>query len=191
MTTPTRRHFLELSAAGALLLSLTAAGLAPRAIAGEPPAEDLQALSPKAFRVLEAVAETVCPGSMPPFPSASQLDLARSVDAYLATLHPADVAELEQALMLLESGAAGLLLGGRPRRFTACSPRARARALARWRESRLTVLRKAYKALRSLCATTYYADRRVYSSVGYPGPPDFGQAAAPVIQPAQPAELWQ
>ena len=31
MPTPTRRNFLELSAAGALLLSLAAAGLAPRA----------------------------------------------------------------------------------------------------------------------------------------------------------------
>jgi hypothetical protein len=182
---PTRRSILGLGLGGAAVLALGGVGLALRPGAGGPAPEGLQALDPDAYRVLEAFAARVCPGSTSGFPSAAEIGLARKVDAHLATMHPADVAELRQALLLLENALAGFLLEGRTTPFTASSPAVQDRALAAWRSHRLGVLRKAYKGLRALCATAYYSDPRVFAAVGYRGPPDFGQRYAPAIQPAQ------
>ncbi|HHO53690.1 MAG TPA: hypothetical protein ENK18_23160 [Deltaproteobacteria bacterium] len=184
MSTPTRRHLLKLGLFGAGLLAVGGVGLGLRPGSRAPVPRTLAALEPDAFRVLAAVADRICPatGLLPP---AAELRLAERVDAHLATLHPDDVAELSRALLLLENALAGLLIGGSTVPFTLRPPEAQDRTLARWRGSRFVVLRSAFKALRTLCVTAYYADPRVGRAIGYPGPPDYGQRSAPALQVPQ------
>ena len=168
---------------GAGVLALGAVGLGVRRGATHPvPA--LQAFDARAFRTLEAVVDRVVPGG-DGFPSPRELGIAAQIDAHVATLHPADQAELQQALHLLENALAGLLLDGRTQPFSVASPEARDRALRAWQSSSIGALRRGFKALRGLCASTYFGNPAVYAAVGYPGPPDFGQAGAPAIQPVQ------
>src|SRR2546426_62775 len=51
--------------------------------------------------------------------------------------------------------------------------------LRAWRDSRLSVRRTGFKALRGLCCAAYYSSIETYPSVGYPGPPEL---TAPIEQ---------
>ncbi|MEO0604514.1 MAG: gluconate 2-dehydrogenase subunit 3 family protein [Myxococcota bacterium] len=187
----TRRNLLRIGVIGGAALVVGGIGLELQSTALLPVPDVLQSFSPRAYRVLTAVADTFCPGDGKAHPSASEVDVPADIDAYVATLHPADAGQLEQVLRLLESPLVGLLVNGRTRPFTQLSPVARQRVLLAWRDHRLTVLRSAYMALRNLVGTTYHANPRVHVAVGYPGPPDYGQADAPAIQPRQPAPAAQ
>lgn len=184
----TRRTLLRGGLIGGAVLAMGGIGLELQSTAPTPVPDTLRALSPRAYRVLTAVADTICPGLGDELPPASAIDVPATADAYVATLHPTDQRQLEQALLLLESPLAGLLLGGRTRPFTRLDPEARAATLASWRAHRLEVLRSAYVAFRNLVGTTYHVHPRVTAAIGYPGPPDYGQSEAPALQPRQPEE---
>lgn len=188
MTGPTRRQLLGAGAFGSAILALGAIGLGVQGGADHP-VPQLAAFDPTAFRTLQSLAARTCPGSLPGFPSAADVNLAEHVDAYAATLHETDQKELNQALWLLENGLAGFLTAGRAGPFTTASAAAQDATLHAWRDSSVGVLRRAYKALTAMCIGTYYALPEVQKATGYPGPPDYGQAEAPAIQPVQVAEV--
>jgi hypothetical protein len=172
-----RRRFLQVGLAGTALLAVGGVGLAWRAGTPRAPSRPLKALSPAGFTVLAAVAEAVCPAP-PGWPSTQELGTAEAVDDLMATLHPDTVAEIEQALGLLESALAGALLDGRVTPFSALPLAARTALLESWRTSRLMLKRQVFKALRGLVASAYFAHPSTWAAVGYPGPPDFRAAAA-------------
>lgn len=184
-----RRSFLGLGLGGAAVLAVAGLGLLPTTMRA--PATPLRVLSPRAFSVLAAVADRICPGGGA-FPPASALQVAEKIDALLAISDPSMGAELGQGLLLLDNALAGLLLDGRPTTFSGASAEAQDATLAAWATSSLALRRKVYKALRGLVAGTYYSDPRVYAAVGYPGPPDFASvidAEAALAPPAPPAEV--
>lgn len=185
MPAPTRRQLIGGSLGASGLLFLGGFGLALRPGANHPvPA--LEALDERAFRTLEAFARRVCPHDPEAgFPSADAIGVAKLVDTHVATMHETDRAELNQALWLLENALAGLFIEGRTRAFSVASADAQDRALAAWRGSSIGVLRRTYLALQQLCISSYYGHPSVYAAIGYPGPPDYGQADAPAIQPVQ------
>ena len=76
-------------------------------------------------------------------------------------------------LRLLDNALVNMLLGGPPTPFTALSAEAQAEVLLSWRDSRLTLRRGAFKALRGACLLAYYTHPDTFAEVGYPGPPDF------------------
>lgn len=172
MGAPSRR---SLVLGGGALVAATAAGvvgvaaLPPQARA---PRRPLQALSPRAFSVLAAVADGICPGG-PDLPSAWELEVPEAIDELMSRKHPADVAELSQGLLLLDNAAVGLVLDGRMGRFTALSPEGRHLALEAWRSSQLPDRRKAFRALSGLVSSAYWGHPRTHAFVGYPGPPRF------------------
>ena len=166
---PTRRAALGLGS-GALLLALGGVGLALQPSVHRAARQSLLSLDPASFSVLVALAETVCP-AVGDLPGAWDLGVPERVDEHLATLHPADARDVHRALLLLENGLFGLLLDGRPRTFTASDPEARRDVLTRWRDSRLTVRRSAYRALVSLVSSSYWSLPRTFAVMGYPGPP--------------------
>lgn len=167
----TRRSVLGVGLAGAGLLAVAGVGVALRPTVMHAPARPLKVLSPRAFSVLVAVADRVCPGTAS-FPKASDLGVAELVDDLLATSDPALGAELGQALLLFDNALAGLLLDGRPRTFTAAPPEEQDAVLLAWATSGLTLRRKVLKALRGLIAGAYYGHPDVYAACGYAGPPD-------------------
>jgi long-chain-alcohol oxidase len=120
-------------------------------------------LSPAAQKVLRAVADTlIIDGAA---------DLGEQVARKIAALpRPADRAELDLLLRLLDIGAINLLLSGIPRSFTRMSPDQRERCLRGWATSRLPQRRKAFQALKRLTTVTHYTTPGVARAIGYPGP---------------------
>jgi hypothetical protein len=139
---------------------------------GPDPSGPLKALSPGAFRILVAVADTMCPGA-PGLPAARELHVAESVDTQLHRMARSDAEELAQALWVLESPVVGALLDQRLPRFTAGSHARRAAALDHWRRSPWPLRRKVYRAVAGLVNAAYWAHPATYPFVGYPGPPAF------------------
>lgn len=166
-----RRTVLKAGFAGAAALAVGGLGLGLQGTALRAPSRPLRALNEAEYSVLAAIADRVCPGGGG-FPSAASLGVAESVDELLATLDPATAGEIRLLLRLLENALPGLLLDGRSRPFTACTPAQQDEALRAWQLSTLSVRRSGYKVLRSLCASAYYADPRVFAACGYGGPPD-------------------
>lgn len=136
------------------------------------PRTPLRALGPGAFAILAAVTEALTPEA-DGLPSGWALQVPENVDRQLDRLHPGDVDEFAQALWILESPAAGLLLDQRVGRFTSASLAERQRVLEAWRTSALPDRRKAYRALSGLVNAAYWAHPQTYPHVGYPGPPRF------------------
>jgi len=167
-----RRTLLKVGAAGAALLALGGIGLTLQPTHEVAPQEPLRAFDPRAFSILAAVAETICPGG-DDLPTAHEAEVAEKIDALFYQLSPAATVELSQLLRLLENALAGLFLDLRPRPFTACSPATRARVLEAWRTSRLATRRAGFKALCGLCNAAYWGTPATWGHTGYPGPSDF------------------
>ncbi|MCB9778757.1 MAG: hypothetical protein H6742_09360 [Alphaproteobacteria bacterium] len=177
--TTSRRSVLKVGLLGSAMLAAGGVGLGLWPGAHQTPPGWLQALTPASWSVAGAVARRMCPASRTGLPSADTVDVATRMDAVLGRMHPADAAEVHQALLLLENALAGLLLDGRPVPFTRADGPTQDAALAAWRDSRLPLRRKAYKAVRNLVMSSYWSHPDTYAGAGYPGPPDFGQARAP------------
>ena len=169
-----RRALLKLGLGGGALLAIGGVGLALRGpTRSRPVPADLKALTDRQYLTLAAVAARVChaPGDAP---SADEVGVAQKLDQLLATMHPADVKELQQLLDLMDNALGRLLLDGGTSTFTGSSEAEQDQILNDWRHSSLAVRQTGYKALTGLCAAAYYGDPRVYQKIGYPGPPDFG-----------------
>ena len=163
---------MKLGAGGVAVAVTGGIGLALRGTVEREPRRPRKVLTRKQFSVLAAFAERITP----PFevhgrtaPSPWEVEVPEQVDALLAGMHPADTAEIADALGVIESAAAGLLLEGRTSTFTASSPAAQDRIIESWRTSDLALRRKAYRALAGLCRASYYASPAVFAFVGYTG----------------------
>jgi hypothetical protein len=185
-----RRSALQAGLAGLAVFGVGAGGLAvwPTTEADAP--ADLLVLSPRTWSVLSALAEAVCP-SGGGWPTAAAIGVASKIDKLMAGMDKDDADQLVLALLLIDNALAGLALDRRIGTFSGADLADRRRALQAWRESALPVRRTAFKALRGLCASAYFADPRTEAMVGYPGAPNFGQADAPAIQAPQSAEAPQ
>jgi hypothetical protein len=166
-----RRRFIQRGLIGTALL--TAGGLAlslrgTRRIAG---LGGMQVLDADQASVLLAVAGRLIP-NREGFPRPSELKIAAKVDAILARADEPTQREVRQLLGLFESALTGFLLDGQPQTFTASSPDDQDARLEAWRDSRLTVRRSGYKAIRGLCLAAYYSDPQIYAAIGYGGPPE-------------------
>ena len=111
-------------------------------------------------------------------------DLGERVAQKIASLpRPADRAELDLLLRLLDRGIVNLLVSGIPRPFTRMSPAERERCLRGWATSRLPQRRKAFQALKRLTTVTHYTTPGVARAIGYPGPLGPPPNIAKIIHP--------
>jgi hypothetical protein len=174
-----RRSFLEKGFAGAALLALGGAGLAlyPTKHLADPPSR-LLVLDDRAFQVMVAIAARV-------IPSGDATAIAASVDATLAHAVIEAQKDINDVLHLFESALPGLLLDGRATPFTRLDGDAQDKVLANWRDSRITLRRGAYQALRKLALSAHYARAATWKALHYGGPPspnfqfDDSQAGTP------------
>ncbi len=137
--------------------------------------------------ILAALAETFVPGD-----ADHRARLAS--EALTASADPAQVRQLRLALRLMDSGAANLLLTGRPRSFTSMSTADRERYLLGWATARLGMRRSAFAAFRRLLTFLAYAEPGLdgpnlrLSRMGYrPDDPPVTQeppAIRPLVLPA-------
>ena len=174
-----RRELIKTGFIGAAALGLGGVGLGLAPTAMTTPRVPLRALSDRSFSILVAVAQRIVPTSKG-FPSAKEIGVAEKVDSVLGALHPADVADFENGLFLMENALAGLLFEGRWGTFTGNSPEVQDRILEDFRTSRLSLRRTIYRAVYGLVSGAYWSSPRLYEQAGYGGPPDFGSGRAAV-----------
>ncbi len=165
-----RRRLLGLGLGGTVFVAIGGVGVALQGTVARAPSKPLWVLTERQFSVLAAIADTVCP-AVQGLPAASELQVAEGVDAFVASLHPADGAELGMALLVVDNALPAALLDRRITPFTHLSPADRVVALDRWRTSRIPTRRKIYRAVTGLVMATYWADARVHDHMGYHGPP--------------------
>ena len=170
-----RRGLLKKSVAGATLLAL--AGSVPLALRRTklrelPTHGPLQFFTPAEYSIWAAVADRILAEEKPSGgPTPAQLDVAARADAFLAPLPDTDRKDLKQLLALFDNALFSALQGGPPRPFTAMSPEEQDAQLRRWQNSRLTLQRTGYQAMKRLCCALFFSAPETYASVGYPGPP--------------------
>ena len=175
----TRRSLLKKGLWGGGLLALSGVGLSLQSShIAHPPNIGLQVLTPQAFGTLLALINHVLPSKIG-FPATDEIRVAERVDALLAKMHPADGAELLQALQVIENPVLGALLDLRFQPFSAASPASQKQTLQNWKTSRLAVRRTGYVALSGLIKSSYFSHPKTYASVGYPGPPDYSKIPSP------------
>ena len=170
-----RRRFLKRGLVGGALLAV--AGAVPLALRstrlGAPPRRPLALLTPDEHAVLAAVAARMVPGDGADarWPSALAVDCAGKIDALMARVHPEVGADFRKLLHLFENALFGLVIAGSPRPFTRATPAEQDARLEAWRDSRVTLVRSGYLALKRLTQAAYYSSPEVYPLLGYPGPP--------------------
>lgn len=127
------------------------------------------------WSTLRSVCDTLLPGSPPDLP-------VQMVEVLSTTGNPRDLAQVAQALSLLESPAAGLLLAGEPGRFSRLDRPRREAVLRRWATHPVPVLRQAFQAFKRLAGFLTYAapESPVWAELGYSGA-DGRPAAQPAL----------
>ncbi|MED5464179.1 MAG: gluconate 2-dehydrogenase subunit 3 family protein [Myxococcota bacterium] len=168
-----RRNLLKLGLGGAALLSVGGVGLALRPTVLVQPRSGLRALDQQTYSILAAMAERIVP-QQEGFPRASDVGVADKLDTLLWAMHPADVRELRQGLLLVENALAGLVLDGRWSSFTGSPPEVQDQALEALRTSWIPLRRSLYRAIYGLVSGTYWSQPGLYALAGYGGPPEFG-----------------
>ncbi|GEM_PF-759480 len=170
---PTRRRLFQFVAAGGLAAALGGVGVGLQGTAMREPAGPLRCLSPRAFSILAALADRICPQG-DGFPAASELKVAEGVDDLMSRVHPGDVADLETALLFFENALSGLLFDGRPTPFSACDAATQDAAIDAFRSSAVGARRQVFKATYGLIAGAYWANSTLHTKIGYSGQPDYG-----------------
>jgi len=170
-----RRALIRLGVGGSLLLLAGGAGLAFQPSRLRAPSIPLRALDARSISVLAAIVDRLLP-PRPGFPTPAELRIAERIDAFLADGDPAVAADFRRALLLFESGLAGLVFEGRSAPFTRLPPDEQDRVLHAWRTSAWSFRRMVYRAIHGLCMATYFTCPETFPGTGYPGPSRLGES---------------
>jgi len=165
-----RRTFLKTGVAGgvALLLARWLYTSTPAS-----PQLPRPALDARARTIMAAIIPVLLDGALPPgaeLPAARAETLA-AVEQAIAGLPPATREELAELFSLLAFAPTRCLVAGVWSPWSEASTDVVAGFLARWRDSRFTLLRSAYGALHQLVLGAWYAQERAWPAIGYAGPP--------------------
>jgi hypothetical protein len=177
----TRRGFLKKGLFGGLLLALGGGGfLFTRRGAQVAIPPGLQVLNAQEYAVMWTIVQRFHPPKQG-FPAADAIATTVAADGIIALLEEVTQEEIKQLLMLFENALPNFLFGGRTTPFTQLNPTEQDEVLDEWRDSRLTLRRTGYRALRGLAMAAYYGNKATWSAVGYPGPlPGIHDPNAPV-----------
>lgn len=166
-----RRSFLKRGLFGGLVLALGGGGylFSRRSALVQVPA-GLQVLNAAEYAVVWSLVQRFIP-QREGFPDADALKTALAVDGIIGMTEELTRSEVKQLLMLFENALPNFLFGGRTVPFTQLAPTEQDAVLAEWRDSRLTLRRTGYAALRNLALAAYYGNAATWPAVGYGGPP--------------------
>jgi hypothetical protein len=165
-----RRTFLKAGVAGGAALLLARWLYTSTTV---PPQLPHSALDAAARTIMAAIIPVLLDGALP---SGADLTTARAetlvaVEQAIAGLAPATREELVELFSLLAFAPTRCLVAGVWSPWSEASTDAIAEFLARWRDSRFTLLRSAYGALHQLVLGAWYAQERAWPAIGYAGPP--------------------
>jgi len=107
---------------------------------------------------------------MVPHLDGAAIDLVGEVEGRLVDGDPLVRKRVGTALTAFDNPAVGLLVSGKPRRFTRLRAAEQDEVLMGWEESRVGARRTVFQALRRLILSTYYSLPESYAGIGYRGP---------------------
>ncbi|RFP15132.1 twin-arginine translocation signal domain-containing protein [Duganella sp. BJB488] len=166
----TRRSFLKIGAAGALLL---AAGGAAYRLTHPPAAPTAFVLDGEAGAVLAAIVPAMLGPVLPADAAARRAALDGATARTLAAIHGLPLAtqkEVQDLFGLLALAPARRWLAGVSGGWREAAPQEVAAFLENWRHHRLGMLQTAYLALHDLILGSWYAEPSTWAGIGYPGP---------------------
>ena len=136
---------------------------------------------------LRLITDTFAPGDGAGIPPASRVG-APELALELAAMNPreAELKQLRTLLRLWDTRFLGLLLTGRPRRFSSLDREGREAVLRSLADSRLGAKRALFQGLKQAALGPYYiaGGEPLWDSIGYPGPPGpLPNAPDPALKP--------
>ena len=165
----TRRIFLNrtLQALGAAAAAPIVAKMALASGTPEKVSQPFAVLSEEEYHILQAIADTMIPPGGAFDLGASDVDLARRIDAYMPKIDGNVVTGIRGAMAFVEQKAPGL--AGKEGTFSALSRDDRA-AVFKGMISAGGLAAGAFLGLKWICLTYFYTMDKVWPSVGYDGP---------------------
>lgn len=164
-----RRTFLRAAGMSAGLLTLSKLGPASPVMAlAESSEVGLQVLSTGDARILSAIAERMVSTGDPEMPRFGDTSGLRIIDNAMRHLAADVTQQLHWALLLFEY--APPLFAARLSTFTGLDATAQDSYIAGWADSRFTLRRIAFQALKNLSYLGYYADDATWKGIHYDGP---------------------
>jgi hypothetical protein len=133
-----------------------------------PAVAGLRVLSPRQFRTVEAIVDTIVPagGAFPV--GGRDVGLAREIDAYLAVMPDELQGDLKLGLTYIEY--APVLVRRKLGTFSGLPASERARVWGIWETSGEDVPSRLTMGVRRLCFSKFYDHEEVWPYIGYPGP---------------------
>lgn len=178
---PSRRGVLKKGLLGGALLAVGGgAWLFTRPSAPVTLPDGLKVLNEREYACMYALVQRFVPPNEG-YPSADSLDTTVAADGVLAMMEASTRDELKQLLNLFENALPAFLFGRRRQAFSTLPMDEQFRVLDEWRDSRVTLRRTGYLALRGVVMAAYYGNPKTWPAVKYPGPlPGIYDPNAPV-----------
>ena len=173
----TRRDFLKVGTAGALVLATArlGRGQSTRTLGGA--SNDGAALDASAREILTAIVPVILAGALPAEEPARARRIAATiegVDRAVAGLPAHAREDLRGLFGLLGFGPSRWLFAGVRQPWREARDAEVSAFLERWRTSDWALKQQAYQAFHELIFATYYANPESWLAIGYPGPPRLG-----------------
>jgi choline dehydrogenase-like flavoprotein len=123
-----------------------------------------QRLTPRSRAALDALCRRIVPAAYESEPPAPVVD---AVEQRIATLDGPLAGEVVGALHFFDHPITGMLLSGRPRRFSGLPPAQQDALLHEWERSPLRLRRTVFQALRRLILATWYTLEQGHREAGF------------------------
>lgn len=164
-----RRTFLRAAGMSAGLLTLARLGPASPAVALAKSSEGgLTVLSAGDAEILSAIAERMVFTGDPQMPRFGETSGLRIIDSSMRYLADDVIQQLHWALLLFEY--APPIFDARFSTFTGLDEEAQDAYIAGWADSRFSLRRVAFQALKNLSYLGYYSDEATWKGIHYDGP---------------------
>lgn len=168
---PSRRGVLKKGLIGGALLAVGGgAWLFTRPSAPVTLPDGLKVLNEREYACLHALVQRFIPPNQN-FPDADALNTTVAADGVLAMMEESTRDELKQLINLFENALPAFLFGRRRKTFSTLSMDEQFAVLDEWRDSRITIRRTGFLALRGVVMAAYYGNPKTWAAVKYPGPP--------------------
>lgn len=129
------------------------------------------ALDASARAVIAAIAPVMLAGALPAHDGKLLQEVVAGVEQAIAGLPPAMRKEIDQLFALLAFAPTRALVAGVWSAWPQASSASIRAFLDHWRDSRLALLRSAYRALHQLVFGAWYGNSQAWPAIGYAGPP--------------------
>jgi hypothetical protein len=97
--------------------------------------------------------------------------IKNNIDGTISLLSHTSQKELRELLDLLASGFGRLVIAGVWLNWQSASEKSITNFISSWRESSIELLQIGYKGIHKIILGSAYAEEKLWSAIGYPGPP--------------------